>query len=421
MAVEEKNYTRKRFLDLMTYAKADEDDISFYPEMVNNFSASDLSLLQLYYMWATRKVAEDKGISALIHDDKRKEQYMREYGAADWIFSGIVDHGYKGAARCSHKGSGTGGGHQLRYAFYVFSPSTGRELVFGRNCLSDLLGVSLSDVTKLEDILKETDMEVFKALNAGRGDKVVKADKPFNILYVLRKDKGINEKFVATLGKATTELFLNFVNARFVLPKRLRDRVLEAFEETIKETVWETQQLSLFSNPEYKYIRYLDTSYESRVLYTVSKEELVTPRDLNIDTLTDFPEYTVQVPLKQLISCALINAYVDHCVPLETVLKECKLSTESFMNLVGQIFYLCNTKNAPTTTRAERVLAYAKGVGEYKDVVDAFIGSVVTNNIQEFNAFSAVRDCEAIKLINLFMFIAMHPHAIVERLGGVYE
>lgn len=267
---------------------------------VDTFTAEDVLILQLYYKWVTCQVAKNAGIANLIESDEARRQMQEQYHASDWQFSGVIDHGYRGAATCSHAN-----GHSLRHAYYAYSPSLNVELVFGRDCMSKFLGVNAAILGKLTQILENTDIEVRNAIAYGRNSTQLKNSTCYTMLYTLKTNQRVNELFVSILGRTATELFLNFINSGFVLPQRLNDMVTKAYNEVIQEVIWNGSSVTLFDK-DFSKIKH-DYPVTSIVLPNGVPKRLL-PVDINKDMGI---EVACQLGLRQLINCLSINSYTS--------------------------------------------------------------------------------------------------------------
>ena len=215
-----------------------------------SFEDKDKQLILLYFKWLTKKNAKNVGINqlALSHDMKPAvKAFLEQEGLAkvtDWEFTGVVDYGVQGAMQCSH------GGHKLRYAYFAYSPSMDRELVFGSSCASDFFDVDTATLSSFVKVIERASKELCAILNKGRYSREFtftnEAVNCFKLLNASNKttDAGLKKIYddiamrcYSYIGKTAMELWANFISRGLLLPKTLNDIVVNGYQQAVIDTL----------------------------------------------------------------------------------------------------------------------------------------------------------------------------------------
>lgn len=225
-------------------------------ELRDNFTDEDKQLVLLYFKWLTKKNAKNVGITQLALSGTMKpgiKLFLEREGLSnvtDWEFTGMVDYGIQGAVQCSH------GGHNLRYAYFAYSPSTNRELIFGSNCASDFFDVDTATLTSFVKVIDRASRELCAILNKGRYSREFTfTDEAVNCFKLLARgdtvaDAGIKQIYddiamrcYTYIGKTAMELWANFISRGLLLPKALKEICVTGYQQAAIDV--------LKSHPEY--------------------------------------------------------------------------------------------------------------------------------------------------------------------------
>lgn len=128
--------------------------------------------IHTYSRWRSRSLFEERSKYNLLKAKPDKADKLLELmgDADDWVYDGVIDLGYHRAGECSLR-------HKLRYQHFAYSPSTGRTVAFGQQCIADFFEVPpsvLREITNAQEvILKEIKVIVY-LLNTGRVEEYYK-------------------------------------------------------------------------------------------------------------------------------------------------------------------------------------------------------------------------------------------------------
>ena len=212
----------------------------------DSFTEQDKQLILLYFKWLTKKNATNIGINQLTltgtmsPDIKAFLEAENLANIKDWEFTGMVDYGVMGAVTCSH------GGHRLRYAYYAYSPSANRELIFGQSCASDFFDVDKATLGSFVKVVNKASKELCAILNKGRYSREFTfTDEAVNCFKMLRhsdfmmsSDPSLADLYndIATrcyryINKTAMELWANFISRGLLLPETLREIVISGYRQ----------------------------------------------------------------------------------------------------------------------------------------------------------------------------------------------
>lgn len=114
-------------------------------------------VLKQYFRWRTKTVFNRLcSYQNLRISEKKAKDLISIIGSArDWQYDGVIDLGSM-HGHCTL-------GHSLRYEHHAYSPSTGKDIIFGVKCASDFFDVS-KDVLKRIDKVREETFEDIKRI-----------------------------------------------------------------------------------------------------------------------------------------------------------------------------------------------------------------------------------------------------------------
>lgn len=123
--------------------------------LYDNFTEEQFETIKDYFRWRSRlRFRELVSNTSLAVKHKKAQELANIIGnVTDWVYDGCVDTGVFGGGYCEL-------GHALRYEHYAFSPSTGRQLIFGSSCASDFFGIEKEKLRKINSVQDETLDEV---------------------------------------------------------------------------------------------------------------------------------------------------------------------------------------------------------------------------------------------------------------------
>lgn len=203
-----------------------------------SFDAKDRMLVLLYFRWLTRRGARNMGIARLeVLEDLSPEskKWLEDHGMADisdWEFAGMVDFGPESDITCSR------GGHRLRYAYYAVSPSTQKELVFGRNCASDFFDINAGLLGHLTNDIDKAKNELRVSFSLGRAPKTFGLSPAVTMLQLIRRNEDFAKRCYYHIGRTVIELWASFVSRGITPPdtllKLLSNGFLQAAQDYFK-------------------------------------------------------------------------------------------------------------------------------------------------------------------------------------------
>jgi hypothetical protein len=101
-----------------------------------SLSTNQIKVIKEYFRWRSRLIFDEQNTSRVLRTKPVKALKLIELmgSAEDWEYDGTVDTGFKGGGFCEL-------GHALRYEHYAVSPSSRKQIIFGRTCMSDFFQV----------------------------------------------------------------------------------------------------------------------------------------------------------------------------------------------------------------------------------------------------------------------------------------
>lgn len=279
-------------------------------EFIYSLSGEERGLIRAYYFWLTSRAAKGMSIEDIAQKDEEALAQQREMGAEDWEFIGMSDLLYQGAARCTHGTKSVGSqGHLLRNVYYVYSRKLDKTLQFGVTCASKFLGYDLTRIN-CSTILDNGKYELARALAYGRNSEAFYNSLPYKIMFTLRRNTVLREKFIKALGKGASELYFNFIYHGLMLPYKLNKLIIDTYVQLTKGMFGvdiATNIAGEASAPNEKYIKFTKDSAYIETLYTRGTYSLYYSDDTTLlDGDTPIP-VLLELGSKMAINGVIVN------------------------------------------------------------------------------------------------------------------
>lgn len=185
----------------------------------DNFTGEQLDSVKAYFRWKTRKRFQELCKNTSLAAKPKKAEILSSImgNAIDWTYDGCVDTGYLGASHCEL-------GHALRYEHYAFSPSTGKEIIFGVNCAADFFGIDAERLRKINTVQEETLNEIKTIVFIGNTEKHLEYFKTY-YSDVMEVVKVLGEDWDSLFGHDWNIQMANFWRTQLPFTASMVDRL----------------------------------------------------------------------------------------------------------------------------------------------------------------------------------------------------
>lgn len=226
----------------------------------NQLNEQQEEVIKQYFRWRTKTVFNRLcSYQNLKISEKKAKDLINIVGSArDWQYDGVVDlggiHGH-----CTL-------GHAVRYEHHAYSPSTGKDIIFGVKCASDFFDVSEEVLRKIDKVRIDTFEDIKRVLYVKYNGlaleyiKLYTSDFPQPFL----KQPNANSMLQKYLGDDAMMILYNIIVAKLPIPPDFIDAI-NKFKCIYKEKQCEMQFLSTLNEEQSRAL--VDVQDESTPYY----------------------------------------------------------------------------------------------------------------------------------------------------------